>query len=203
MVDEVCRQIALWQNSSNLSIPIAINVSAVQFRQRSFVDYLVDATYRHGIAPARLEIELTEGVVIRDPEGTAEKLQQLHDIGFQLSIDDFGTGYSSLSYLRRFCFDKIKIDRSFVMDKGATQIVTAMISLARSLNLKVIAEGVETPEQLARLREQDCDEVQGHLLGAAVPAAEFEQAVAEWARNFDPQDPFGDPLIAISSAAFA
>lgn len=194
VVDEVCRQVALWHDSSNLSIPIAMNVSAVQFRQRGFVDYLAEATRRHGITPANLEIELTEGVVIREPEATAEKLKRLHDLGFRLSIDDFGTGYSSLSYLRRFCFDKIKIDRSFVMDDQAANIVNALISLSRSLNLRVIAEGVETPEQLARLRDQNCDEAQGYLLGPAVSAAEFEESVAEWARDFDSDDPFCRPL---------
>jgi len=203
VVDEVCSQIALWKDSSNLSVPIAMNVSAVQFRQRDFVDYLVDAARRHGIAPASLEIELTEGVVIRDPEGTAAKLKRLHDLGFRLSIDDFGTGYSSLSYLRRFSFDKIKIDRSFVLDSDAANIVSAIISLSRSLNLKVIAEGVETPEQLARLREQNCDEVQGFLLGRAVPAEEFEAAIDDWARHFNPEDPFLRPLIPHKSAAFA
>jgi predicted signal transduction protein with EAL and GGDEF domain len=151
VIEEACRQAVRWQKSKALAIPIAVNVSAVQFRQRDFVDYMLQVTRRHGISPACLDIELPEGTVIRDPESTADKLKRLHEIGFRLSIDDFGTGYSSLSYLRRFPFDKIKIDRSFVMDNGAANIVTAIISLSRSLNLKVIAEGVETAEQLARL----------------------------------------------------
>lgn len=203
VIQEACRQAAAWQKSSALSVPIAVNVSAVQFRQRDFVDYMIEVTRGHGISPGCLDIELTEGTVIRDPEATAEKLKQLHDLGFRLSIDDFGTGYSSLSYLRRFSFDKIKIDRSFVMDKGAANIVTAVISLSRSLNLKVIAEGVETPEQLARLREQNCDEAQGYLLGAAVSAAEFEKSVIEWAHDFDPNEPFRRPLTAQKSIAYA
>jgi diguanylate cyclase (GGDEF)-like protein/PAS domain S-box-containing protein len=203
VIDEVCRQALVWKNSSVLSVPIAVNVSAVQFRQREFVDLMLETVRKHGISPRCLELELTEGVVIRDPEATAEKLKRLHDLGFGLSIDDFGTGYSSLSYLRRFSFDKIKIDRSFVLDENAANIVTAMISLSRSLRLKVIAEGVETPEQLARLREQNCDEVQGYLLGTPVSAPEFEESVAEWARHFDPQNPFRRPLTAQKSAVFA
>jgi len=203
VIEEACRQAVRWQKSKALAIPIAVNVSAVQFRRRDFVDYMLQVTRRHGISPACLDIELTEGTVIRDPESTADKLKRLHEIGFRLSIDDFGTGYSSLSYLRRFPFDKIKIDRSFVMDNGAANIVTAIISLSRSLNLKVIAEGVETAEQLARLREQNCHEAQGYLLGAAVSAAEFEDCIAEWSQHFDPRDPFRRPLTAQKSIAFA
>ena len=203
VIGEVCRQAAAWQRSKALAIPIALNVSAVQFRQRDFVEYLVETVRKHGIAPGSLDLELTEGVVIRDPEGTAQKLKRLHEFGFRLSIDDFGTGYSSLSYLRRFSFDKIKIDRSFVLDADAANIVEAIISLARNLNSKVIAEGVETTEQLARLRNQHCDEAQGYLFGPSVPAEDFEQCVAEWERSFDPEDPFRLPLVPHKSAAFA
>lgn len=203
VIDEVCRQASEWRQSGALSIPVALNVSAVQFRQRGFVDSMVEAVRKYGVDPSSLDLELTEGVVIRDPEGTAAKLNRLHDLGFRLSIDDFGTGYSSLNYLRRFSFDKIKIDRSFVLDPEAANIVAAIISLARSLNSKVIAEGVETREQLDRLRGQHCDEVQGFLLGPAVPASEFAKSIAEWERNFDPQDPFAWPLVPHKSAAFA
>lgn len=203
VIDEVCRQAATWQRSEALAIPIALNVSAVQFRQRDFVDYLVETVQKHGVAPGSLDLELTEGVVIRDPDVTADKLKRLHDFGFRLSIDDFGTGYSSLSYLRRFSFDKIKIDRSFVLDPDAANIVEAIISLARNLNSRVIAEGVETREQLARLRKQHCDQAQGYLIGPSVPAEEFEKCVAEWERSFDPSDPFRWPLVPHKRAAFA
>jgi EAL domain-containing protein (putative c-di-GMP-specific phosphodiesterase class I) len=115
-------------------------------------------------------------------------------MGFHLSIDDFGTGYSSLNYLRRFSFDKIKIDRSFVMDENAANIVTAIISLARGLKLKVIAEGVETREQMKRLRTQHCDEAQGFLFGPPVSVQEFEQSICEWKRTFDSNNPFLKPL---------
>lgn len=203
VIEEVCRQAAIWQLSRALAVPLAVNVSAVQFRQRDFVDYLMRVTRAHGISPGCLDIELTEGTVIRDPEATAEKLKQLHELGFRLSIDDFGTGYSSLNYLRKFSFDKIKIDRSFVLEPEAANIVAAIISLARSLNSKVIAEGVETKEQLLRLQGQHCDEAQGFLLGPAVPAPEFAKSIAEWERSFDPRDPFRRPLIPYNMAAFA
>ena len=117
---------------------------------------------------------------MRDAESTVEKLDRLHAIGFRLSIDDFGTGYSSLSYLRRFPIDKIKIDQSFVKDEGAGNIVSAVISLARSLNLKVIAEGVETNEQLEILREQGCDEAQGFLFSPALRFDDFEKLIRQW-----------------------
>ena len=203
VIDEVCRQRAAWQTSGALSVPIALNVSAVQFRHRGFVEYLVEAVSKYGIAPSQLEIELTEGAVIRDPDAIAARLKELHDLGFRLSIDDFGTGYSSLAYLRRFPFHRIKIDRSFVVDAGAANIVTAVITLARSLNLQVIAEGVETREQLSWLREQNCDEAQGYLLGPAVSAADFEKSIAEWERTRDLKDPFRRPLTSQKTAAFA
>ena len=138
---------------------------------KDFEEQLANSVRKHGITANHLELELTERIVMRDAETTVEKLKRLHAMGFQLSIDDFGTGYSSLSYLRRFPIDKIKIDQSFVSDEGAGNIVTAVIALARSLKLKVIAEGVETNEQLEILREQGCDEAQGFL---------FSRAVARW-----------------------
>jgi diguanylate cyclase (GGDEF)-like protein len=180
VIEEASRQAALWQNESRLSVPIAVNVSAVQFRQKDFSELLADCVRRHGIAPNRIELELTETIVMRDAETTVETLNHLHAMGFRLSIDDFGTGYSSLSYLRRFPVDKIKIDQSFVADKSAGGIVTAVISLARSLNLTVIAEGVQTKEQLEILRSQHCNEAQGFLFSPALAPAAFENFVRDW-----------------------
>jgi diguanylate cyclase len=135
---------------------------------------------KHGIAPNLIELELTERVIMQDAETTIKVLERLHDLGFQLSIDDFGTGYSSLNYLRRFPVDKIKIDQSFVKDENARNIVTTIISLAQNLNLKVIAEGVETKEQLEILREQRCDEAQGFLFSPALACGEFESLIRQW-----------------------
>jgi len=180
VIEEASQQASVWQNSAELSVPIAMNVSAVQFRQKDFVDHLASTVRKHGISPNRLELELTETMIMRDAESSVEILEKLHDMGFRLSIDDFGTGYSSLSYLRRFPIDKIKIDQSFVADESAHGIVTAVIGLARSLGLKVIAEGVQTSAQLELLRKQGCDEVQGFLFAPGVVPAEFEKLVRQW-----------------------
>jgi EAL domain-containing protein (putative c-di-GMP-specific phosphodiesterase class I) len=111
VIEEAARQAAVWQKRG-ISIPIAVNVSAVQFRQKDFVERLANSVRKHGISPSSLELELTEGIVMRNAEATVNILESLHDMGFRLSIDDFGTGYSSLSYLRRFPIDRIKIDQS-------------------------------------------------------------------------------------------
>jgi len=184
VIEEASRQAALWQNSGRVFVPIAVNVSAVQFRQKDFVERLASSVRKHGINPNSLELELTESIIMRDAETTITVLDRLHDMGFNLSIDDFGTGYSSLSYLRRFPIDKIKIDRSFVTDvthnESAGNLVRGIIGLAQSLRLKVIAEGVETMEQLEALREQRCDEAQGFFFSPAVVSGEFEKMVHEW-----------------------
>jgi EAL domain-containing protein (putative c-di-GMP-specific phosphodiesterase class I) len=180
VIEEAARQAAAWQNAWTTTIPIAVNVSAVQFRHKDFVEQVANTVRKHGITPNHLELELTESIIMHDAETTVEILARLHDMGFQLSIDDFGTGYSSLSYLRRFPIDKIKIDQSFVTDESASSIVTAVIGLARSLKLKVIAEGVETKEQLEILREQRCNEAQGFLFSTALGSEEFEKLVRQW-----------------------
>jgi EAL domain-containing protein (putative c-di-GMP-specific phosphodiesterase class I) len=189
VIEEAARQAAVWQNVGT-SIPIAVNVSAVQFRQKDFVEQLANSVRKHRITPNHLELELTESIIMRDAETTVDILERLHDMGFRLSIDDFGTGYSSLSYLRRFPIDKIKIDQSFVTDESAGSIVSAVIGLARSLKLKVIAEGVETKEQLEILREQLCDEAQGFLFSPALGSEEFEKLVREWKPKY-----LGSPVV--------
>jgi len=184
IVEEASRQAVLWQQSGHFQMPIAVNVSAVQFRQKDFVEHLARTVRQHGVDPNSLELELTESIVMRDAESTIQILRTLNEMGFQLSIDDFGTGYSSLSYLRRFPLSKIKIDQSFVadatQDEGAASIVTAVISLARSLKLKVIAEGVQTVEQLQMLRAQRCDQAQGFLFSRALPPDAFDDFVRHW-----------------------
>ena len=188
VIEEASRQAAVWQHSAGLSIPIAVNVSAAQFRQKDFVAQVAKSVQKHAITPSRIELEVTESFIMRDADTAIDTLEELHNMGLQLSIDDFGTGYSSLSYLRRFPIDKIKIDQSFVMevtrDQNAGSIVSAVIGLARSLKLKVIAEGVETKEQLEILREQRCDEAQGFLFSPAVVSAEFEVLVHRWKPAF-------------------
>jgi len=179
VIEEAARQAAIWQ-TAGIFVTIAVNVSGAQFRQKDFEEQLINSVRKHGITPNLIELELTESIIMRDAETIVAKLDRLHAAGFQLSVDDFGTGYSSLSYLRRFRIDRIKIDQSFVRDEGAGNIVTAVINLARSLNLKVIAEGVETKEQLEILRRQQCDEAQGFLFGPALASEEFEKLIRQW-----------------------
>jgi EAL domain-containing protein (putative c-di-GMP-specific phosphodiesterase class I) len=161
-----------------------VNISAIQFHQEDFVEQLANSVRNHGITPNHLQLELTESIIMRDAKLTIEILGKLHDMGFQLSIDDFGTGYSSLNYIRRFPIDMIKIDHSFVWDathdESASRIVTAIIGLARSLKLKVIAEGVETKQQLELLSAQGCDQAQGFLFSPALAPAEFEKLDRQW-----------------------
>lgn len=172
------RQAALWhQRGENLSI--SVNVSALQFQQTDFVADIANALLEAGVPPDRIELELTESILIRDVEETLKKLQELAELGVKMSIDDFGTGYSSLSYLKRFPISKLKIDRSFVMnlpeDESDIAIVTAIISLAHALKLRVIAEGVETAEQRALLQGLRCDELQGFLYAPGLAIDEFEE----------------------------
>jgi len=135
-----------------------------------------------GLPPNRLELEITEGLLLQDTAATLATIGRLRALGVGVALDDFGSGYSSLSYLRRFPFSKLKIDRSFVAemtaDAGTAAIVQAVMALGRSLAMRVVAEGVETEEQLALLRAMNCDEVQGYLLGRPGPAEAFERLVA-------------------------
>ncbi|WP_141104193.1 putative bifunctional diguanylate cyclase/phosphodiesterase, partial [Noviherbaspirillum denitrificans] len=175
---QACRQARAWQDAGYDPLPIAVNVSAVQFREKNFlhmVEHVLDETH---LDPSYLELELTESVTMQDLDLTIPLLNALKDMGVGLSIDDFGTGYSSLSYLKRFPIDALKIDRSFVQDiavgKDDSAIIRAIISMAKSLKQRVIAEGVETEAQYDFLRDQGCDEVQGFYISVPLAAAEFE-----------------------------
>ncbi len=171
-------QAALW-NRDGRKLSMSVNVSALQFQQADFVESIANALLAAELPPDRIELELTESILIRDIDDTLKKLESLKRLGVRMSIDDFGTGYSSLSYLKRFPISKLKIDRSFVMhlpdDESDIAIVTAIISLAHALKLRVIAEGVETEPQRALLRELQCDELQGFLYSPALSVSEFEQ----------------------------
>jgi EAL domain-containing protein (putative c-di-GMP-specific phosphodiesterase class I) len=158
-------------------VRIAVNLSAKQFRHADLAAVVRSALTEARLQPGYLELELTESAVMDDAEKSASTLQVLSTMGVHISIDDFGTGYSSLSYLRRFPLDKLKIDRSFVRDllsnPDDASIVKAIISLAHNLRLRVVAEGVETAEQLSYLRELGCDQYQGFFCSPAVPAQAF------------------------------
>jgi EAL domain-containing protein (putative c-di-GMP-specific phosphodiesterase class I) len=182
VIAAACEQLAAWQGSELAELTVAVNVSAYQVRQ-GLVEY-VTAALRLADVPGRLlELELTESAALDDLELTVAQIQELRALGVRCSIDDFGTGYCGLSYLNRLPIDSLKIDRSFIteLSGGSDTIVTAVIALGHSLGLKVIAEGVETADQLAYLAARDCDEMQGYLFSKPVPAGEFVALVL--ARN--------------------
>jgi diguanylate cyclase (GGDEF)-like protein len=174
---EACRQARAWQDAGLALLPIAVNVSAVEFRDECFVEGLRAILTETGPEARYLELELTEGVLMEHAESTASALQQLKMMGVHLVVDDFGTGYSSLSYLQQFPIDVLKIDQSFVhritADPGDSPIVSAIIDMGKNLKHRVIAEGIETPEQLAFLRAHHCAEGQGYLFSRPVAAAQF------------------------------
>jgi EAL domain-containing protein (putative c-di-GMP-specific phosphodiesterase class I) len=155
---------------------MAVNVSAIEFRDKNFLNRLFEVINETGLDPRLLELELTESVLMKHAASTAVILQSLREAGIRLAIDDFGTGYSSLSYLRKFPVDAVKIDQTFIRQISAdddTTIVKAVIGMARGLKLRVIAEGVETPQELAFLRAYRCDEAQGYYFSRPVPARQF------------------------------
>ena len=171
---EACRQTRTWLEMGLPPITVAVNTSATEFRTKDFLDYVRTTLEETGLAPRYLELELTEGVLMRDATSTDRVLNALAATGVKLAIDDFGTGYSSLSYLSRFPIDSLKIDQSFVKqitsNPDDATIVSAVISMGKSLRQRVIAEGVESPEQYAFLLAQQCDEGQGYYFSRPVPA---------------------------------
>ncbi|MGZ5834528.1 MAG: putative bifunctional diguanylate cyclase/phosphodiesterase, partial [Telluria sp.] len=186
-----CRQNRAWQRAGYGPLRIAVNLSARQFSQPGLVREIARVLEETGLAPACLEIEITESLVMEDVEGAIHTMGELKSMGVKLSIDDFGTGYSSLSYLRRFPVDVLKIDRSFVRDITScpddAAMVAAIIELARGLRMRVIAEGVETEAQLDYLKQRGCDEVQGHVYARAASGADVE-ALLRTGRRVQPQD---------------
>lgn len=176
---EACRQVCAWQDSGLLAVPVSVNISAVEFRHKNFLEGVATILRETGMLPSYLELELTESILMHDAKSSESVLDSLKAMGMQLAIDDFGTGYSSLSYLKRFPINTLKIDQSFVrdidIDVDDASIVKAMIGMGKSLKQRVIAEGVETESQLAFLRKLQCDEGQGFLLGRPLPADEFER----------------------------
>ncbi|MEN8169431.1 MAG: GGDEF domain-containing phosphodiesterase [Pseudomonadota bacterium] len=178
---ESCMQCQRWHEAGHEGLRVAVNVSFKQLLSKGFSDSVADALQRSGLPPHALELELTESILAEDTEMLGEQLQKLKSLGVMLAIDDFGTGYSSLSYLMHFPFDFIKIDRSFIRDmmhnRDHAVLTNAIVTMAKSLKLKIIAEGVETPEQLARVREMGCDEVQGFYFSQAVEAASFTHVI--------------------------
>jgi diguanylate cyclase (GGDEF)-like protein/PAS domain S-box-containing protein len=187
VLEQAAQQIAAWDREGLAPLTVAVNVSSVQLRQADLPALLKRALDRAGVGTERLEVELTEGAAMRDPQGAIEVMNTLYEQGTELSMDDFGTGYSSLAYLKRFPIGKLKIDRSFVrdlsVDAGDRAIVDAIIRMASSLGMRTVAEGVETEAQLAYLRQRGCDAMQGYLLARPLSA----DALSAFVRQHVPQ----------------
>ena len=178
VVQAACRQIRSWRDAGFTPVPVAVNLSARQFASDTLVADIEDALTRYDVSPSELEFELTESALMAEPDRAAEVLERLGRMGIGIAIDDFGTGYSSLSYLKRFRARQVKIDRSFIHglpgDRDDVAITQAVIAMAHSLGLGVVAEGVETSDQLKTLRAMGCDQAQGFLLGRPMPAGQLQ-----------------------------
>lgn len=169
VMKEAFTQNVKWSRDLNANITTAVNISALQFMQKSFVDEVKELIDVTGVNPKNIELELTESLLMESGQKTDTTLEKLKSIGLQLAIDDFGTGYSSLSYLKHLPIDRLKVDRSFIKDMeedtDSTAITNAIIAMAKSLKLHVIAEGVENKAQLGILQDLGCNEIQGYLFG--------------------------------------
>ncbi|AKS10144.1 putative bifunctional diguanylate cyclase/phosphodiesterase [Pseudomonas trivialis] len=176
---QACEQAQAWREMGLPALRISVNISAIDFRQRDFVDNLAAILQQTGLPPAQLELEITESVLMQNVDDTVDILNRIKAMGVRLALDDFGTGYSSLSYLRRFPIDVLKIDQSFIhglkVNSQDEQLISAIIGMGKSLGLTIIAEGVETLEQLNFLQHQLCEEGQGYLFSKAVPSEDFAQ----------------------------
>jgi predicted signal transduction protein with EAL and GGDEF domain len=170
---QACRDAMTWPTP----LTVAVNVSPAQFKSERLVEMVMSALAASGLPATRLEVEITEGVLLQENAKTLQTLHRLRELGVRVSMDDFGTGYSSLSYLRSFPFDKIKIDRSFVSDLSANRdgvaIIRAIAGLGKSLGMTTVAEGVETHDQMERIRTEGCTDVQGYLISRPVSATEL------------------------------
>jgi diguanylate cyclase (GGDEF)-like protein/PAS domain S-box-containing protein len=179
VITACCRQNKAWQDAGYQPMTISVNLSARQLQKKDLAAVIESILLQTGLEPRFLELEIVESMVMQDVESAASIMKELKELGVQLAMDDFGTGYSSLSYLKRFPFDKLKIDLSFVRDiikdPESAAIARAIIAMAHTMNLRAIAEGVETEEQLAYLRLHGCDEMQGYYVSRAVPARELEE----------------------------
>jgi EAL domain-containing protein (putative c-di-GMP-specific phosphodiesterase class I) len=186
VLQTACRQNLAWQQAGLAPITISVNVSPRQFEEKRLVERVALALQESGLDPAHLELEVTESLIMRDLAQSVGKMRELEAMGISLSIDDFGTGYSSLSALKSFPISRLKIDKSFVSELADNPddqaIAMAVISLGHKLNLRVIAEGVETEQQCSFLRDNDCDEMQGYLFSMPVPASKIHSLLEEQAR---------------------
>jgi len=181
VISEAVKELSIWKNDICSEFRMAINLSPLQFNDKNLYSTVQSQIKKHNISANSLEFEITENALIQEEELIIKSLAEFHEIGITVAMDDFGTGYSSLSYLRSYPFDILKIDKSFVMDMMEDmkdrELVSAAISMAKALSLKVVAEGVETKEQFSLLKEMGCDYAQGYLLGKPMPAAEMRELI--------------------------
>ncbi len=190
VINTACAQLAKWQaNELTRSLKLSVNVSAKQFHDARLLDHVAAAIKTHSIAPGRLELELTESVLLQDVDATVRVMNQLNAMGIEFAMDDFGTGYSSLQYLKKLPLTQLKIDQSFVRDIASDEsdlaIVKTIIAMAKSMNFGVIAEGVELPEQLSLLKQAGCLQFQGYLFSKPLPIELFEALIKSTANSFD------------------
>jgi EAL domain-containing protein (putative c-di-GMP-specific phosphodiesterase class I) len=182
VLHEACRQNKAWQDAGMRPMTVSVNVSARQFRETDLVQRVAHSLAVSGLRAEYLELELTESLIMQDVEAAVATMKELQGLGVRLSIDDFGTGYSSLAVLKSFPVARLKIDKSFITHLATSEndraVTAAVISLGQKLNLRVIAEGVETEEQIAFLRENNCDEMQGYHFSRPVAAAAIERLLA-------------------------
>jgi EAL domain-containing protein (putative c-di-GMP-specific phosphodiesterase class I) len=183
VLETACTQLKEWSEEVSDNFSMAINFSPRQFADTQLIEKIVDVAKKSGVSMSQLELEITEGALMYDPFKATEALHRLRNFGAKVSIDDFGTGYSSLSYLKRLPIDALKIDKSFISglpgDGADRAIVSAVIAMAKELDLRVTAEGVETPEQLDTLRKLGCVELQGYLFSRPLPAADFSAMLSK------------------------
>ncbi|MCW8943185.1 MAG: EAL domain-containing protein, partial [Sedimenticola sp.] len=177
VLEQACQQVKQFQQQGFEELMVAVNVSVRQLEGQDMTKTLQQLLEQHGISASSLEVEITESVMMEDPDRMIESLSELKELGIRLALDDFGTGHSSLSYLQRFPFDKLKIDRAFIRNitesPDDAAIAMTIGAMAKSLNLTVIAEGVETQEQLDFLKKCGCNEIQGYFISKPVPAKKF------------------------------
>ena len=202
VLHSVCHTIRQWADDGLPIVPVSVNVSARQFQQADFSAQVREILHQHDIDPGWIELELTEGLLIKDTDAARQCLQHLKRIGVRISIDDFGTGHSCLNYLQRFPIDTLKIDESFVSDigigDGSSIIIEAIISLARSLKIDIVAEGVETQQQLEFLVEKGCPVAQGYLFGHPIPGDGIRPLLEEL--HDEAEDSVIEPILSAAPA---
>jgi EAL domain-containing protein (putative c-di-GMP-specific phosphodiesterase class I) len=190
VLEESCRQIALWLQRYNKVIRVAVNIASIQLERADFVTQVADVLARHRLHPAQLELELTERMIVRDVAATKQKMSELKALGVRLAIDDFGAGHSSLSYLLQLPVDVLKVDRAFVQNlnhvAGAERVIEAVVALAHALQLTVVAEGVETEAQRREITTLGCELAQGFLLGRPMTVQSVEELLALGEKELNP-----------------